>query len=281
MSFSCFDVEHIGKIAHVKMKRGAELNTMTPAFWAELPQIVDGISDEGRARVIVLSSTGRHFTAGMDLAVFTGDAAAAAGGDAVEVGRARANLRLTALRLQDSFTCLERARVPVLAAIQGGCIGGGVDMVSACDARYATADAFFCIQEINIGMTADVGTLQRLPKIVPEGIVRELAYTGRRMPAARARDVGLVNEVFPDHASLLDGVLQVADEIAQKSPLAIWGSKEMLNYARDHSVADSLNYIATWQTGMFQPGDMTEAFAARQEKRAPRFPDLLPVPRRL
>ena len=283
MSFTCFDLEHAGKIAHVKLKRGAELNTMTPAFWAELPQIVDAISDEGRARAIVLSSTGKHFTAGMDLAVFTGDAgiASATGGDAAEVGRARANLRLTALRLQDSFTCLERARMPVLAAIQGGCIGGGVDMISACDMRYATADAFFCIQEINIGMTADVGTLQRLPKIVPEGVVRELAYTGRRMSAARAREVGLVNEVFADHAALLAGVLQIAEEIAQKSPLAIWGSKEMINYARDHSVADSLNYIATWQTGMFQPGDMMEAFAARGEKRAARFPDLLPVPRKL
>jgi enoyl-CoA hydratase len=154
-------------------------------------------------------------------------------------------------------------------------------MVSACDMRYATADAFFCIQEINIGMTADVGTLQRLPKIVPEGVVRELAYTGRRMSAARAREVGLVNEVYPDQAAMLDGVLQIADEIAQKSPLAIWGSKEMINYARDHSVADSLNYIATWQTGMFQAGDMMESFAARTEKRAPRFQDLQPAPRKL
>lgn len=284
MSYTCFDLEHAGKIAHVKMKRGAELNTMTRAFWTELPQIIDAISDEGRARAIVLSSTGKHFTAGMDLAVFTGDAGVAAatgGGDAAEVGRARANLRLTALRLQESFTCLERARMPVLAAVQGGCIGGGVDMVSACDMRYASADAFFCIQEINIGMTADVGTLQRLPKIVPEGVVRELAYTGRRMSAARAREVGLVNEVFPDHASLLEGVLQIAEEIAQKSPLAIWGSKEMINYARDHSVADALNYIATWQTGMFQPGDMMESFAARSERREPRFPDLLPAPRKL
>ena len=283
MSYECFDVEITGKIAHVEMKRGAELNTMTPAFWAELPQIVDAISDEGRARVIVLSSTGKHFTAGMDLAVFTGGSgvAAANGGGDVEVGRARANLRLMALRLQDSFSCLERARMPVLAAIQGGCIGGGVDLVSACDMRYATADAFFCIQEINIGMTADVGTLQRLPKIVPEGVVRELAYTGRRMPAARAREVGLVNEVFADHASLLAGVMAIAEEIAQKSPLAIWGSKEMINYARDHSVADSLNYVATWQTGMFQAPDMMESFAARGEKRPPRFADLLPAPRKL
>ena len=284
MSYSCFEVENAGKVAHVKLKRAAELNTMTPAFWTELPQIVNAISDEGRARAIVLSSTGKHFTAGMDLSVFTGGsgvASSAGAGDGAEVGRARANLRLMALHLQDSFNALERARMPVLAAIQGGCIGGGVDMVSACDMRYATADAFFCIQEINIGMTADVGTLQRLPKIVPEGVVRELAYTGRRMSAQRAREIGLVNEVYPDQAAMLAGVMEIAEEIAQKSPLAIWGSKEMINYARDHSVADSLNYIATWQTGMFQAGDMMESFAARSEKRAPRFDDLLPSPRKL
>ena len=284
MSYSCFEVENAGKVAHVRLKRAAELNTMTPAFWTELPQIVNAISDEGRARAIVLSSTGKHFTAGMDLSVFTGGsgvASSAGAGDGAEVGRARANLRLMALHLQDSFNALERARMPVLAAIQGGCIGGGVDMVSACDMRYATADAFFCIQEINIGMTADVGTLQRLPKIVPEGVVRELAYTGRRMSAQRAREVGLVNEVYPDQAAMLAGVMEIAEEIAQKSPLAIWGSKEMINYARDHSVADSLNYIATWQTGMFQAGDMMESFAARSEKRAPRFDDLLPSPRKL
>ena len=284
MSYSCFEVENAGKVAHVKLKRAAELNTMTPAFWTELPQIVNAISDEGRARAIVLSSTGKHFTAGMDLSVFTGDsgvASSAGAGDGAEVGRARANLRLMALHLQDSFNALERARMPVLAAIQGGCIGGGVDMVSACDMRYATADAFFCIQEINIGMTADVGTLQRLPKIVPEGVVRELAYTGRRMSAQRAKEIGLVNEVYPDQAAMLAGVMEIAEEIAQKSPLAIWGSKEMINYARDHSVADSLNYIATWQTGMFQAGDMMESFAARSEKRAPRFDDLLPSPRKL
>ena len=284
MSYSCFEVENAGKVAHVKLKRAAELNTMTPAFWTELPQIVNAISDEGRARAIVLSSTGKHFTAGMDLSVFTGGsgvASSAGAGDGAEVGRARANLRLMALHLQDSFNALERARMPVLAAIQGGCIGGGVDMVSACDMRYATADAFFCIQEINIGMTADVGTLQRLPKIVPEGVVRELAYTGRRMSAQRAKEIGLVNEVYPDQAAMLAGVMEIAEEIAQKSPLAIWGSKEMINYARDHSVADSLNYIATWQTGMFQAGDMMESFAARSEKRAPRFDDLLPSPRKL
>jgi enoyl-CoA hydratase len=252
---------------------------MTPAFWRELPEIVTGISDDGSARVLVISSTGKHFSAGMDLSVFTGGGLGGGGGD-VEVGRQRANLRLTATALQGSFNALEEARMPVLAAVQGGCIGGAIDMITAADCRYATADAFFCIQEINIGMTADVGTLQRLPKIIPEGIAREWAYTGDRIPASRAHEVGLVNEVFETHDDLLGGVMEIAGRIAKQSPLAVWGTKEMVNYTRDHSTADSLNYIATWQTGMFQPADMMEAFAAKAEKRDPEYQDLPPVPRR-
>jgi enoyl-CoA hydratase len=275
MSHTCFDVELKGGIAHLRLNRPEKRNSMIPEFWSELPEIIRGLDEKGDARVAVISSTGPHFTAGMDLGVFGSGALNGAG--RVEVGRARANLRLMVLKLQESFSCLEEARMPVIAAIQGGCIGGGVDLVSACDMRYCTADAFFCIQEINIGMTADVGTLQRLPKIVPEGVVRELAYTGRRLPAARAREVGLVNEVFPTHEAMLAGVMEIAGEIAERSPLAVWGSKEMLNYSRDHSVADSLNYIATWQTGMFQPADMTEAFTAKQEKRRARFDDLAPI----
>jgi enoyl-CoA hydratase len=276
MSYECFDVESKGKVAHVVLKRGDELNTMTPAFWRELPAIVDDIDRRGEARALVISSTGKHFSAGMDLSVFTGGASAGAGASG-EVGRQRANFRRGVLRLQQSFSCLEQARLPVLAAVQGGCIGGAVDMVTACDMRYATADAFFCIQEINIGMTADVGTLQRLPKIIPEGLAREWAYTGDRVPAERARQAGLVNEVFDDHESLVDGVLEIAARIASKSPLAIWGTKEMINYTRDHTTADALNYIATWQTGMFQPTDMLESFAAKGDKRDPEFDDLLPM----
>jgi enoyl-CoA hydratase len=214
----------------------------------------------------------------MDLGVFTSGDTAITPGDAHEMGRVRARLRQTALMLQESFTAFERVRMPVLVAIQGGCIGGAVDMVTAADMRYATADAFFVIQEINIGMTADVGTLQRLPKIIPDGVAREMAYTGRRLSAQRALEVGLINEIFPAHEELVAGVLDIAREIASKSPLAIWGTKEMLLYSRDHSVADGLNHIATWQTGMFQPSDMVETFTAKAEGRDPVFPDLLPEP---
>ena len=271
--YTCFDIQLDDGVATVTMNRGEQLNTMVPAFWEELPTLVRELDATGGTRVIVLASTGRHFSAGMDLAVFgerpDGDSKAGP-------GRLRANMRANVLHLQETFSVLEKARMPVLAAIQGGCIGGAVDMVTACDMRYATEDAFFCIQEINIGMTADVGTLQRLPKLIPEGICRELAYTGRRMPAAEAKAVGLVNEVFADHEALLDGVLGIARTIASKSPLAIYGSKEMITYTRDHSTVDSLNHIATWQSGMFQPSEMLESFTARAEKRDGEFEDLEP-----
>ena len=225
--------------------------------------------------MIVVSSTGKHFCAGMDISVFTD------GGlendDDIETGRARANFRYKVLHLQDTFNAFERARMPVLAAIQGGVVGGAVDMVTAADCRYATENAWFCIEEINIGMTADVGTLQRLPKLIPEGIVREMAYTGERMPASRAKEVGLVNEVYADQPAMLDAVMSIAERIASRSPLAVHGTKEMINYTRDHSVEDSLRYMATWQTGMFQPADLVESFAARMENREPKYDDLPPL----
>jgi enoyl-CoA hydratase len=273
---TCFDVSVADDgVASVVLNRPDALNSMVPAFWSELPSLVTALGEDPAVRCIVLSSTGRHFSAGMDLSVFT------SGGlmdDSVEAGRGRARVFQSVLLLQESFTALERVRVPVLAAVQGGCIGGAIDLVTACDARYASADAFFVVQETNIGMTADVGTLQRLPKIVPDGIARELVYTGRRMPAARAREVGLVNEVYDDADALLAGVLKTAREIASKSPLVQWGNKEMLTYARDHSVADSLRHVAAWQSGMFQPTDVMESFAAKGEQRAPSYLPLQPPP---
>jgi len=277
MQYTCFDIEIQNNIAHICLNRPDELNTMNRAFWTELLPALKDIDDQASARVVVISSTGRHFTAGMDLSVFT----TVGGQQEAETGRLREQLRRMVLELQETFNIIERMRMPVLAAVQGGCIGGGVDMVSACDIRYCTADAFFCIQEINIGMTADVGTLQRLPHLIPSGVMREFAYTGRRLYAEEAKEIGLVNKVYDTQEAMLEGVMEIAGEIAARSPLAVYGSKEMLNYTRDHSVSDSLNYIATWQSGMFQPQDMIECFTARGEKREPVFDDLLPIKREL
>lgn len=274
MEWTCFDVTVEEKVGHVRLNRPDALNTMIPQFWSELPQIIAELSDRGDVRAIVVSSTGKHFSAGMDLSVFTSSGLSLDG----EPGRRNATFMLLVKRLQESFTALERARVPVLAAVQGGCIGGAVDMVCAADMRYASADAYFVIQETNIGMTADVGTLQRLPKLIPDGVAREMVYTGRRMSAQRALEVGLVNEVFDDHEALVAGALEIAAEIATKSPLTLWGAKEALVYARDHSVPDSLHQIALWQTGAFQPADMMESFAAKGEKRPPIYEDLPPAP---
>ncbi|MBL8548553.1 MAG: crotonase/enoyl-CoA hydratase family protein [Hyphomonadaceae bacterium] len=273
MTHTCFELAVEGGVAHIQLSRPDAFNAMNRAFWSELPQIVRDIDENARARAIVVSSTGKHFTSGMDVSVF-GEGLGAAAADPNVAAEA---FRHTVKLLQDTFSCLEEARMPVLAAVQGGCIGAGVDLTSACDVRYATADAFFCIQEINIGMTADVGTFPRLCKLIPDGWVRELAYTGRRLPAAKAKEIGLVNEVYPDHETMLAAVMETAREIAAKSPLAVTGSKAMIKYARDHSAADALDYIATWQTGMFSPAHIMEAFAAKQQKRDATFPDLAPL----
>ncbi|HEX8901846.1 crotonase/enoyl-CoA hydratase family protein [Vitreimonas sp.] len=276
---TCFKLSIENNIAHIVLNRPEAMNSMPRAFWNELPALVHDIDDHAKARVIVISSTGKHFTAGMDLSVFTdGEGVNASGAD--EYSRAEA-FRQFVLTLQGSFNCLDNARMPVLVAIQGGCIGGGVDFVSACDIRYATDDAFFQIQEINIGMTADVGTFPRLCKLIPEGWVRELAYAGRRLPAQRAKEIGLVNETFPTQEAMLAHVMDLAAEIASKAPVAVAGSKRMINYARDHSIADGLDYIATWQAGMFAPPHMMEAFAAKAQKRAPKFADLAPLKKKM
>src|SRR6201994_3329470 len=209
MNYRFFNVEIADGIDHLQLKRGAEFNTMVPEFWRELPEIVKDIDAGAKARVIVISSTGKHFSGGMDLSVFTSGTSAgtAAAASKDERGRTRANLRLGVLGLQDTFIFLERAPMPVLMAVQGGCIGGAVDFATACDCRYATEDAFFVIQEINIGMTADVGTFPRLCKLLPQGMVRELAYAGRRLPAKKALEFGLINDIFPTQEAMLTHVM--------------------------------------------------------------------------
>lgn len=268
--YSTLSVTIDKSIAHIQLSRPEQLNSMNPAFWLELPKLVRAIDEQSAARVIVISSIGKHFSAGMDLSVFT-----QMGKDFVgEPARRSEKFRRSVLELQDSFNALEQVRIPVLAAIQGGAIGGAVDMVCACDSRYCTEDAFFTIKETEIGMTADVGTLQRLPHLIPQGLVRELAYTGRNWGAKEALAQGFVNQVFADQASMLEAVMKIAAKIAMHSPMAVAGCKEMINYTRDHTVADALNYMATWQSGMFQMPDIQEAMSAQQQKRLPEYQEL-------
>ena len=266
---SCFSLTTEGHIAHLVMNRPEAMNTMHPTFWKELHEVLTGIHKAGTARALVLSSTGKHFSAGMDLQTF---GSAIAMDDSSAEGRSAVYDLLT--DMQHTFTLLEELRIPVIAAIHGGCIGGAVDMVTACCMRYASADAFFCIQEINIGMVADVGTLQRLPKLLPMALVKELAYTGRRLSADKALTHGLVNEVLPTHEATVAAALQAAKEIASKPPVAIWGTKQVLHYARDHSTEDSLRHMGWLQGAIWSNANVREAISAMQQKREANFAPL-------
>ena len=281
MSYECFSVSIENNIAHVILNRPEKRNSMNPNFWQELPEIIKEIDYNAKARVIVLSSTGPHFSAGLDLTSFGGAGEAPSGDERTRRLQASVSFYDNVLHLQDSFNCIESARIPVLACIQGGAIGGGVDLATACDIRYATEDAFFTIFETNIGMTADVGTFPRLVKLIPEGYVREMAYTGRRVPAQEAKSMGLVNHVYPDQESMLEAVMVIAADIASKAPLAVYGCKQMINYARDHNTKDGLDYIAIWNASMFKLQDVQEAMTANAEQRPGDFVPLPPSKRKV
>jgi enoyl-CoA hydratase len=220
-------------------------------------------------RVVMLTGAGRNFCAGIDLTDFS----SLIMNQGKCEGRKREKLRLLILKLQNCLSAIDECRKPVIASVHGACVGAGVDMVACCDMRYVSADAWFQIKEIDIGMTADVGTLQRLPHIIKDGLMRELAYTGRRVEADEAVTSGLANRVFDDFSALTKGVTDIASEIAGKSPLAIRGTKEMIRYSRDHSVSDSLNYVATWNAGMLLCDDIKEAMLAGMQNRRPEFND--------
>lgn len=273
-TYDCFDVTIEDKVAHIQLSRGDALNTITEAFWNEIRAIVKEIDGEALARVIVFSSTGKHFSAGLDLASFGGDTIVSRQYDRhVVAEKFRSDLK----RLHSAFSAIEDARAPVLFACQGGVVGGGIDMITAGDIRWCTKDAWFCIQEINIGMTADVGTFPRLQRYIPEGWVKEMAYTGRRLNAEKAKEIGLVNDIFDTHEEMIEYVLKTAREIASKNPLAVTGSKVLINYGRDHNTADTLDYIAVWNSGMLSIPHIQETFVAKSEKREPVFPDLAPL----
>lgn len=260
MTEACFSITHDGPIARVKLTRAEKRNALDLPFWADFPDAIREIDRSGETRVILLEADGDFFCAGIDLSVFQSIGA--------EQASTNPNKGLAFLesvkQMQDTFSVLEDARVPVIAAIEGGCMGAGVDMITACDIRLCTKSAFFSVYEINVGMTADVGTFPRLLNHLPEGVVRELSYTGRKMPAAEANQYGLVNRVLPDRAALDDAALTLAREIAEKAPMAIHGCKKVITYARDHKTQEALDWIGLWNASMLQPAEVMAAMAAKQ-----------------
>ena len=275
--YSCFDLKIKDHICSLVLNRPNELNTMTRDFWVELGDALEEINRDSEVRVVVLSSTGKHFCAGMDLSAFSNGVDDIPDDKKPDHARVGEVLYRTAKELQGYISKLEEIRVPVIAAVHGGVIGGALDLITACDMRFASNDAFFCIQEINIGMAADVGTLQRLPKIIPDSKMREMAYTGRRMLADEAKDSGLVGEIYETQDEMLDAVHKLAAEIASKSPVAIYGLKAVMNYSRDHNVSDSLDFNALWSGAMLSQADMTEAMTAQMEKRDANFDKMVDV----
>jgi len=265
----CFSLTIEDRIAHLVLNQPDTFNTMGPVFWRELDTVLTELHHGNSARALVISSTGKHFSAGMALDTF---ASAIQMDDQSPEGRAAMFDSLS--DMQATFTKLEKLRIPVIAALHGGCIGGAVDMVTACCLRYASTDTFFCIQEINIGMVADVGTLQRLPKLIPLAVVKELAYTGRRMKAEQALQYGLVNAVLPTADAALDAAMQCAREIAAKPPIAIWGTKQAIHYARDHTVDESLAQMGWLQAAIWSNRHVGEAVKAMKSKKAGEYPSL-------
>lgn len=270
-----FRIERDGAVARIVMNKPDKANSMTPDFWSDLPRIIAALGRDETVRCAVISGEGRHFSGGMDLAAFAGIASLFQ----TEPGRAAYAMRELILSLQDAFTAIERARFPVVAAIHGACIGGAIDLITACDIRIASADAYFAVEEINIGMAADVGTLQRLPKLIAPSVAAELCYSGRRFDADEAKAIGLVSAVHADHRELADAARGLARSIAERSPLAIAGIKRNLAYSRDHTVADGLDYIATWNGGMLRAADLMTAVQAKMAKTTATFADLLAEPK--
>lgn len=267
--YKAFRVELADKVAQVVIDRPEKINAMNADFWAEIIDVFRWVDDTDEVRVVVLSGAGPHFSSGIDLQLLA-QVGAQLGKD---VGRNAEQLRRKILSLQASFNAVDHCRKPVIAAIQGYCLGGAIDLISACDMRYCSADARFSIKEIDMGMAADVGTLQRLPRIIGDGMMRELAYTGRTLNGAEAQAIGLVNRVYENPEALMEGVNELARQIAEKSPLAIRGTKEMIRYMRDHRVDDGLEYIATWNAAMLQAADLRVAVAAHMARQKPDFAD--------
>jgi enoyl-CoA hydratase len=281
-------IEHGGDVATLWLDRPEARNAMGPAFWADLPLVMEELSDDRAVRAIVIAARGPHFSVGLDLksmaGMLTGHADGGANGeDAPVVGNGSGTkgppsmasqavaARQGILRMQRSVTSVAACPKPTIAAVHGYCIGGGVDLISACDIRLASADAVFSVRETRVAIVADLGSLQRLPRIIGKGHVAEMALTGKDVPAERAKEIGLVNDVLPDADAVLAAARQLATEIAANSPLAVQGTKAVLAACEDKSVSEGLDYVATWNAGFLSSDDLVEAMTAFMEKRPPEF----------
>jgi enoyl-CoA hydratase/carnithine racemase len=253
-------------VAHVELARPDRLNAMDGEMFAAIGDTFRALGRDSRVRAILLSGRGKHFTAGLDLDYASRQFPA----NADPARAAEARLRHIEW-LQDAFSTLEAGRAPVIAAIHGGCIGAGVDLAAACDLRIASADAFFQVAEVDVAITADLGTLQRLGYLIPQGVLRELAYTGRRMGAEEAARYGLVNAVAADREGAVAAGMALARTIAAKSPLAVAGAKQSLNRSRGRTVEEGLRDVALWNAATLVSADLTEAIKARLGKTEPKF----------
>ena len=271
-----FDIEFLGHVAHIKLNRPEKRNAMNWDFWRDLPRIVGDIDTHARARCIVLSSTGPVFSAGLDLSLFGQDVFASSKTAKMNEKELQTpqNFMSFLSFLQDSISSLQKARIPVICAIQGGCIGGGVDLICSADIRLATNDAFFSIRETKIGMVADVGTFPRIVKLLPEGIVKELAFTGRNFSAQEAKEYGFVNKLYESHDSLIEGALEIANEIASNSPAAVYGCKRVIDFSRDHTIDEGLEWINMWNASMLSQSELMEGFQSHKSKKEGNFAEL-------
>jgi len=267
-----FDVEINNSIAHIRFNRPEKRNSMNEDFWTMFPKEVEELDDSGEIRALIVSSTGPHFSAGIDLSMFKDDIVESETDN--EIGRSRGYFLQQLKFLQNAVSCLEAARFPVITAVQGGCIGGGIDLITAADIRICTKDAFFLIEEINVGLAADIGTIQRLPKIIPAGIAREWTMLGEKVSADRAKEVGLVSSLHDTHEEMMKNAFEIAEKLASKTPLAMWVTKETLNYSRDHTVKESLENVALWNAATLHKEDVMSTMMSKMQKKKPEYRNL-------
>ncbi|KAL6115677.1 ech1 [Pungitius sinensis] len=255
-------------ITHVELHRPEKRNAMNKAFWSEMVNCFNEIAVDPGCRVVVVSGAGKVFTAGIDLMDMASDILMPEGDDTARIAW---NMKRVIAKYQETFSVIEKCPKPVVVAVHGACVGGGVDLITACDIRLCTQDAWFQVKEVDIGLAADVGTLQRLPKVIgSRSLVNELALTARKMFADEAKSSGLVSRVFADKEAMIVAALEMAQEIAGRSPVAVQGTKVNLIYSRDHSVAEGLDYMANWNMSMLQTQDVMKSAQASMEKRSPK-----------